>query len=131
MNQRGFTWMELVMVVTVLVILGAVAVPQYMDLQREARLANEAGVVAGIRAGILTFFIDPVRGNRVHFPPTLDGAADGLCSPANPCFTNVLGQGGITELWIRLSMLNYRSPVNPTNIWTYNSLNGSFVQTAP
>lgn len=128
-NQKGFTLIELVMVIVILAILGAVAIPQYVDLQNEARIASEMGVAGGVRAGILTFYIDPARGNRTTFPAELDAANDAACDAANPCFTNVLVQGGITEQWTKLSDTTYRSSVNTTNIWTYNPANGNFVKT--
>lgn len=129
MNQKGFTLIELVMVIVILAILGAVAIPQYVDLQNEARLANEAGVAGGVRAGILTFFIDPARGNRTTYPAALDGAANAACNTGNPCFTTVLVQGGITDQWTKLSATTYRSSASATNVWTYTPGTGNFQKT--
>jgi prepilin-type N-terminal cleavage/methylation domain-containing protein len=128
-SQKGFTLIELVMVIVILAILGGVAIPQFVNLQNEARTSNQQGVVGGVRAGILTFFIDPARGNRAAFPATLDGAANGACTVANACFTTVLAQGGVTEQWTKLTATTYRSSVNATNVWTYTPATGTFVQT--
>ncbi len=49
-NQKGFTLIELVMVIVILAILGAVAIPKYVNLENEARIGAEAGVVVGVRA---------------------------------------------------------------------------------
>ena len=131
LNQKGFTLIELVMVIVILAILGAVAIPQYVDLQSEARLASESGVAGGVRAGVLTFFIDPARGNRTTYPATLDGVAiNTVCSTANPCFITVLAQGGITDQWQKLATATtYRSSVNGTNVWTYTPATGNFQKT--
>ncbi len=139
-NQKGFTLIELVMVIVILAVLGAVAIPQFVNLQNEARLSAETGVAGGVRAGISTFFIDPARGNRVAFPAALDninaGAGQVACSTASPCFTNVLVQGGITENWTKLTgtttsaTSTYRSPASTTNVWTYTAATGNFVKTA-
>lgn len=130
-NQKGFTLIELVMVIVILAILGAVAIPQFVNLQGEARLANEAGVAGGVRAGILTYFIDPARGNRTIYPPALDGLAAGtVCSTASPCFTTVLTQGGITDQWTKLTATTYRSSASGTNVWTYTPATGNFQKTS-
>ena len=123
------------MVIVILAILGAVAIPQYVNLQDEARLGNEAGVAGGVRVGILTFFIDAARGNRLTYPATLDGVADATpCSTTNPCFTTVLVQGGITDQWTKLGSVaglssTYRSPASATNVWTYTNASGYFQKT--
>lgn len=132
-QESGFTLIELVMVIVILAILGAVAIPQFVNLQAEARLGNETGVVAGVRAGILTYFLDPARGNRSAYPPTLDSAVNGPCSQTNPCFTNVLANGGITDQWFKkgdyAGFSAYRSPTSAsaTN-WFYYPATGQFVE---
>ncbi len=128
-TQKGFTLIELVMVIVILAILGSVAIPKYVDLQQEARDANEFGVSGGVRAGILTFFADPARGNLTNYPTSLDGVADNTpCTTANPCFTTVLVQGGITEQWTKISSAanTYQSPTGA--IWTYDSGTGDFTR---
>ena len=129
-SQSGFTLIELIMVIVILAILGAVAIPKYVDLSSDAKSANESGVVAGVRAGLTTFFVDPARGNRTSYPASLDvAAATGLCTTAKPCFDVVLSQGGITDQWEKLTATTYRSPVNGTNIWTYTVATGNFQKT--
>lgn len=46
--QRGFTLIELVMVIVILGVLAAVAIPKFVDLKGEAQAAALAGVTGGI-----------------------------------------------------------------------------------
>lgn len=115
--KKGFTLIELIMIIVILGILAAVAVPKYFDLQASAKLAAEKGVVGGVRAGIYTYFA-----NNKAYPATLDSAAT-VCASATPCFDTVLGQGGITADWTK-SGLGYTGPAG--NTYTYTPATGDF-----
>lgn len=118
-NKRGFTLIELVMIVVILGILAAVAVPRYFDMQAQATQAAERGVVGGVRAGIMTFFAQ----NRAY-PATLDAAAVAACTTTNACFTTVLQQGAVTSDWTKLTATTYRGPT--TTVYTYTPATGDF-----
>ncbi len=118
--KKGFTLIELIMIIVILGILAAVAVPKYFDLQASAKTAAEKGVVGGVRAGIYTYFAQ----NKAY-PALLDAvAAAGTCASATPCFDTVLQQGGITADWTKGTTVTYTGPAGTT--YTYNPTTGDF-----
>ena len=118
--KKGFSLIELVMVIVIAGILSAVAVPKYFDLQDKAKLAAENGVVGGVRSGIYTYFTS----NKVY-PVTLDAASNIDCAIGNICFDTILQQNGITSGWTKTASLNYQGPAG--NNYIYKPSDGSFL----
>ncbi|MEA3560847.1 MAG: type II secretion system protein [Candidatus Omnitrophota bacterium] len=123
-KRKGFTLIELVMIIVILGILAVVAIPRYFNLQAQANTAAEAGVVGGVRGGIHTFFAN----NPPNWPAALDAAPAGVvCGPgANACFVNILAQGGVTDgSWSKGATVDdYIGPT--TTAYVYNPATGDF-----
>ena len=124
MRRKGFTLIELVMIIVILGILAAVAIPKYIDLQSSAKTSAEKGVVGGVRAGITTYYSNQCNSGTCAWPATLDSADTGVCSTSNICFGTVLGQGAVTADWTKASTTTYTGPAGTT--YTYTPASGTF-----
>jgi MSHA pilin protein MshA len=51
-TQRGFTLIELVTVIVILAILSAIALPRFIDLQQNARIATLQGIQGSMRSAV-------------------------------------------------------------------------------
>lgn len=131
----GFTLIELIMVIVILGILAAVAIPKFFNLSTDANTSARDGVVGGIRAGIQTYVADPA--NTSHgWATDLDGLGAAICGPGTgACFDNVLAQGGIITTDWEKTVNNSGAgaidtyifkPLDPDTTYTYNNASGQF-----
>ncbi|MFT7006491.1 MAG: MSHA pilin protein MshA [Colwellia sp.] len=79
MNNKGFTLIELVVVIVILGILAVTAVPKYINLKADAKTATLEGVKAAMQgASALVYGKSIVKGNHKALPstsPTLEIAS--------------------------------------------------------
>ena len=55
-NKRGFTLIELIMIIVILGILAAIAIPRYVDIRRDAQRAVIQGAYGAVSGGLQTAF---------------------------------------------------------------------------
>jgi MSHA pilin protein MshA len=78
-SQKGFTLIELVMVIVILGILAAVAIPRYLNLQNEALDASFNGICGGLKSSAAILIASTPRGqlkNRATIRANTDVGTD-------------------------------------------------------
>ena len=101
-KREGFTLIELMIVVAIIGILAAIAIPNFIKFQLRSK-AGEAKVnLAGIRTAQESYFAD--AGTYMDFPPTPAAFGGQLKVPFNaavpPCPGGVWAAGGNGFCWI-------------------------------
>lgn len=127
MNRKGFTLIELILVIAILGILAVAALPRFLNISQNARQASRDGVVGAVRSGIALYRANNMvtAGGSGSYPVTLDANAD--AATCATCFGEILAQSINDASWRRVNSTSYQYYDGSSNTtYSYNTVNGTF-----
>jgi len=74
-RQKGFTLIELIVVMVILGILAVIAIPKFLDLTTQAKIAATQAALGEVRSTLAIQYAESAVGGAAVFPDSL-GAAD-------------------------------------------------------
>jgi len=148
-DRQAFTLVELVIVIAIVGILAAIAIPRFIDIRTEAYISQRDGIIGAVRAGILTVAAkNQVAQGAGTFPPNLEATWNSITVPApggqplgfpstcasgttGPCFELVVPGGYVDAHWIQTAakVYTFDNPTtapNPDTTCTYDDTVGTF-----
>lgn len=96
-HQRGFTLIELILVIVMLATLSAFALPRFADLGRDARIASVQGAAASIRSASATSHAAWLAKGGVDGYLDMEGSTVILVGGYPQAHVTLAGLGDITD----------------------------------
>ncbi len=128
-GKKGFTLIELVIVIVLISILAAVAYPKYLDLRDDAHRSADLATISALRAGVHIYFA-----KNKEFPDTqaelLGCLEDGALPDGWTITWDDNGTAGNTSDDTATITCNGLPSSGATQSWTYTVADGSITMNA-
>lgn len=128
-KEKGFTLIELVIVLILVGILAAIAVPKFLDLQEEAKKNAVKGALSSVRSAINIYYANAALKNKTNKYPNNEGSLLSIMQnnklPENPLATAGDKRGvdvGATYTFPEASAADGTAKQG----WRYNPTTGQF-----
>lgn len=122
-DQRGFTLIELVIIIAVLGIIAAVAIPKYVDMISDAKESACKGALGGLRSAISIYYANAALKTGTATWPPMDsirtvGVVMAQSIPPNPYQTSANAPDSIVTGVTKGTIVGTRGG------WAYNPSSG-------